>query len=717
MPKLSSLLQTKKNRKNTKLVLITGLILGVILLGFFSIDLDSLRKPIIKELSKITGLAIEIKSLKFSFSSGLSLRGSDLKVSSKDNSQQIFSAKKIFLNAKLKSLMKGQLEIRKIILVNPIMNVNLYSKTDLSDSREISNNMISLNQGATVKPKSLENYESTGIPGIEKSLFVTLLNLFKNQILSLRTIEIRNAELLFAQSKSNLLPAKNTPIGLSARLDLINPTPNEINIKGDIFQLEIEGLNFSGKLEANDLLAKELSIKAKLESTPISAKLINAITKTLSKKNSMHVEFISGQIEKLFIDLKGSIDSNGNLIKEIVIKSGFGIEGIEVLIPKIKTLGSMDLYNINANGAWENGILNYKVNGMLWDGTIESDIVVNLPDLLRGSLTGTYNSKTKFKELDISSIRFNSLDKWTPITGTANGSIKTQDSLNNTIQTSGKLKINDLSLKNKIPYTVKQATISFSKKSPRKTLARIRFDDLQLNNIFLNSFSSLLQLSPEKFLFNNGRIIPLNGVILFSGDYRRKPNTYVLRFNGKKIVFQDFLKEQLEGSGFFKGMFQGNFNTAKIIQQKGKEVNFSHLADGLSGKFRFGLKNGHINSSLWMRDKVIPSLSPLAVITKNIGLRYDELTGEFKAWKGKVSTKNFKLKGQQINLAASGSANLVNRKIDGKVKVTSNQLLNTLTKEAPLLSDIFKNDLKNTLTEKQFNLEGTWEKPIFILRQ
>jgi len=454
-----------------------------------------------------------------------------------------------------------------------------------------------------------------------------------------------------------------------------------------------------------------------MESAAIDAKQINAITKILSKTNLMPVEFTSGQIEKLFLNIKGVLNSNGNLLKEIVFKSGFEIKNIEVLIPKIKNLGSVPFYNINANGVWENGILNYKVNGMLWDGTIQSNIVVNLPDLLRGSLTGTYNSETTFKELDISSIRFNSLNKWTPVTGTANGSIKTQNSLNNAMHISGKLKIDDLSLENEFPYTVKKTTISFSKKSPRQTLARVSFDDLQLNNTFLSSFSSLLKISPEKFSFNNGRIVPPNGIILFSGDYRLKPNSYIVRFDGKKLVFQDFIKEQIEGSGFFKGMFQGNFITAKNIQQKGEEVKFSHLADALSGKFRFELKNGHVNSSLWMKDKLIPLLSPFAIFSKKNGLRYDKLKGEFKAWKGKISTNNFELKGQQINLAASVTANLVTRKVDGEIKVTPNQLLNTLTKEAPLLSQIFKNELKNTLTEKQFNLEGTWEKPILILKQ
>ena len=112
-----------------------------------------------------------------------------------------------------------------------------------------------------------------------------------------------------------------------------------------------------------------------------------------------------------------------------------------------------------------------------------------------------------------------------------------------------------------------------------------------------------------------------------------------------------------------------------------------------------------------MTDELISSLSPVAVISKKIGLRYDTLIGDFKLWKGKTSTDNFELKGPQVNLAASATANLVTGELDGEIKVTPIQLLNSLAKAAPLLSDIFKNDLNDALTETHFNLDGTWEKP------
>ena len=717
MPNLAKVLKTTKLKKNTRLTVISGIILGVTLFGVFSIDLDFLRKPIIKELSKITGLTIEIESLNLSLSSGLSLRGSGLKVGSKDNSQQFFSAKKIFLNAKLKPLMNGQLKIRKIILVNPTMNVTLKPKAGSIDSPKIIKNMRALSQLSLANPKNTENSQPTEIPATEVSIFTSLRNLFENQNLSLRIIEVKNAELLLVRPKLDLLPAKNIPISLSARLDLINPTPNEININGEVSHLEVEGVSFSGTLKANNFLAKKVSISSELESAPIAAKQINTIAQTLFYPNSIPIKFKSGQIEKVFIDLKGIVELNESPLKEIVIKSGFETENLEVSTHKTNKIGSVPFYNIDANGIWENGILNYKVSGMLWDGAIQSNIIATLPDLLRGSLTGTYTTETKFDELDFSSIRFNSLDKWAPVTGTANGSIKTQSSLDKGIRAHGKLEINDLSLEHETPYTAKQVTFSFSKKLPYQTHARVQFDDLQFNNILLSSVRTKLKISPGKFTLNNGRIVPPNGIIQFSGHYRPKPNTYVIRINGNKLFLSDFLKGKVEGSGLFKGMFQGNFNTVKTIQQKGEDVYLSHIADGLSGKFGFEVKNGNINSSLWVIDELIPPLSSIAVISKKFGLRYDTLIGDFKVWKGKTSTNNFELKGPQINLSASVTANLVSGALDGKIKVTPMQLLNSITKAAPLLSDIFKNELKDTLTETHFNLDGTWRKPKLIPKE
>ena len=74
MPNQVNVLKAKKIRKYTKFAIVVSLILGDIIFGVFYVNLDSLRKPIIKEISDITGFTIEIESLKFSLASGLSLR-------------------------------------------------------------------------------------------------------------------------------------------------------------------------------------------------------------------------------------------------------------------------------------------------------------------------------------------------------------------------------------------------------------------------------------------------------------------------------------------------------------------------------------------------------------------------------------------------------------------------------------------------------------------
>ena len=106
----------------------------------------------------------------------------------------------------------------------------------------------------------------------------------------------------------------------------------------------------------------------------------------------------------------------------------------------------------------------------------------------------------------------------------------------------------------------------------------------------------------------------------------------------------------------------------------------------------------------------------MPAISQKIGLDYDTFMGDFKIWKGKASTNNFKLEGPQMNFAASAETNLVTGELDGEVNVTPKQLLNKVVKTSPLIGKIFENELKGTLTENHFTLGGTLEKPKLSLK-
>jgi len=708
---------TKKNRpiklgKPIKFTALTGLILGITFIGILSANIDSFRDPIMSELSQITGLPIEIKSLNLSLSKGLSLHGTGLNVRSKDNSQQIFSAQDIFLNVKLKPILKGEFKIKKVILINPIMDIALNPRLNPIDLPKIHENLETPDQKMQAQSNDLENVKSMPITTTPTNLTESLRNLFQSKNFSLRTIEVKDAQLTIIRPKFDLLPATKVPIFLSAKFDLDNPLPEKVNIIGDIFDLDVQGLSFRGNTKVTDLLAKKNPINLNLESSSIPAKKINTLVELLSNTGPTPLKFKSGQIEKFFISLKGFIASSDNPFNEVFIETKFKAKGLEVSTSRVPQLESIPLVNIEGNGVWENNTLNYMVRGILWDGNITSNLIANLPDLFKGTLAGTYNITTKFNELDLPLIRVNLFDKWTPATGTINGSIITRSSLNKDIRVSSELKINDLSFENEVPYTSKHVTLAFSKKSDRHALAGIRFTDLQLNNVFINTLSSKIKITPEIFSFSNGHISPSNGTILFSGQYRPKSKTFAIRFNGNKLLLSDFSEQQIKGSGSLNGMFQGNTNKAEIIKKKGEVVRFSHIANGISGKFGFAFKKGNLNTPIWVIDQLAPSLKPAStVILKKIGLEYETLIGGFKVWEGKVTTDNFELKGPQINLAASANANLVNGKIDGEIKVTPMQLFNKITKASPLLGDIFKEDLKNILNQTHFSLDGTLGEP------
>jgi hypothetical protein len=704
--------QIVKAYKFIKVFVITILILGITLIGIFSANIDSFREPIMSELSQVTGLPIEIKSLSLSVSNGLSLHGNSLNVRSKNNSTQIFSAQDIFLNVKLKPMLKGKFKIKKIILINPIMDIALNRKLYPIDLPEISQNSETSDQKIQEKLDNAENVKSNEITLSEISFKESLRNIFQNKNFSLRSIEVKNAQLTIIRPKFDLLPEAKIPIFLSAKFDLANPLPEKLNLTGKILDLDVQGLNFRGNLKADNLLAKKIPINIKFESASIPVNKINALAEILFNPEPTPVEFKSGQIEKFFISLKGFISSSDNQLNEALIETSLKAEGLEVSTPRLPQLESIPLINLEGNGAWKNNTLNYKVNGFLWDGIIASTLVANLPDVFKGSLVGTYNTTTKFNELGLPLARFNLFDSLTPATGTINGSIITKSSFNKDIRVSSELKVNDLSFKNKLPYTSKNVTLFFSQKSPRHAIAGIRITDLQLNNIFMNTVSSKVKISPEIFSFSNGRISPSNGTIVFSGQYRPKSKTFIIRFNGNKLLLSDFSEQQIKGFGKLKGMFQGNINQADIIKNKGEVVRFSHIANGISGKFGFNFKNGNLNTPIWIIDQFASSLKPVStVISKKIELQYETLNGDFKVWQGKVTTDNFELKGPEINLAASASANLVNGKIDGVIKVTPMQLFNNITNISPLFGNIFKNDLNNIIGQSDFSLDGTIERP------
>ena len=716
MPEQETKSKFSKLSKIFSVFLAAFITLGIALIVFFSANIGSFREPIMSELSQVTGLPIEIGSLNLSLSNGLSFHGTGLKVHSKDASHQFFSAQGIYLNVKLKPMLRGQIKIRKIILMKPVIDITLESNQSLINLANTSKELKTLDPKITTKFDDTKKIKSIKIPENKKKLTEPLHNLFQNKNLALRTIELKDALLYFNRPKLDFPNALPTPISLSARFDLDNSIPDQVNIMGDLSHIEIKELSFKGTLKVNNLLAHKVPISINVESSPIHAQTLNNLVDNLFSSELITVKFKSGQIQKLFINLNGIVESSNNPLKEFIVESGFKIDDLDISTSKTKKLESIPFSDVDGIGIWKDGVLNYKINGALWDGSIESNLVFNLPDLLSsGSLTGSYDSVTKFSGLDFSSIRFNDLDKWTPVTGIANGSIKTESSLKEDMRIYGNLEINDISLDHKIPYTAEKIIFNFSQKSPHITLASVQANELQLKNFLIKTVSSKLKVSPEKFLISKGTINSSNGSIIFSGNYNPKPNTYVIRFNSKKLPLSDFFKKQIQGSGNLNGMFQGNLKTIKIAQEKGEEIHFSHLADNLSGKLSFAFINGSISPSLWLMDKLIlsPSLTEIAFSEKNMS--YDNLIGDFKVWKGKTTINNFKLKGPQINLSASATANLVDGKLYGKIKLMPVQLLNIVKKAAPLLNDVFNNDLERALPRTNFNLDGTLEKPKLTL--
>ena len=113
----------------------------------------------------------------------------------------------------------------------------------------------------------------------------------------------------------------------------------------------------------------------------------------LASQNVVPVRLGSGEVEKLFIHFEGLINPNHNPLKEMVMKSGFKISNLEFLIHENRGYARITLPHLNGEGVWKEGILNYKINGNLLDGSIESNLVFNLPEALEGSFIGTFDAE------------------------------------------------------------------------------------------------------------------------------------------------------------------------------------------------------------------------------------------------------------------------------------------------------------------------------------
>jgi hypothetical protein len=707
--------KTNKSARFIKFTLITVL-LGIAIIGLISVNLSSLREPIIKELSQLTNLSIEIESLNLNLFNGLRLQGGGLKVSSKDGANKIFSAQNLILDVELKPLMAGKLKIKKIVLVKPIISITFGSKAVLSNlldipkSIETNNQKINLEPNEVVKQKKLERKKS------EIGMLESIRNLLKDQSLSLRSITIKDGEFLLSKPAGDLLFVKTIPIFLSAQLDITNPTSSQINIKGKLSHIVAGALNFKGTLEALDILEGLSPVKINIESTPFPISNIYSLIDTEAILNLPIVKFESGQVEKNSINLEGLINSSQNRLENIVIKNDFKISSLEFLIPENKNLEKINLSNINGEGFYQDGVLSYKINSALWNGTIQSDLKFNLSDLKTESWIESFNANTHINEIDLTSVEFKLPDQWKPTNGTITGSINVHESLNKKISNRkiyGKLEINNLSLGIESLNKIEQTKIRFSQKASQKTTTIVQLKNLILNNVLINTAKTKLKFSSKKISFSNGRIVLSNGMILFTGDYRPKLRTYLIHINGNDLRLEDLLGEKIEGAGLFSAMLQGNLIT-QSFNEKEEAALLPRIGSDLSGKLSFEFKDGAINPSAWLSDKLLsfPLLKSLSVTEQNNKLAFHTFSGEFKAWKGQITTDKFELKGPKINFTTLAAANLNTNKIAGEMKVTSINILDSVIKIIPFFDNTLKKDI---LSETYFRLNGTLKEPNFLI--
>jgi hypothetical protein len=160
-------------------------------------------------------------------------------------------------------------------------------------------------------------------------------------------------------------------------------------------------------------------------------------------------------------------------------------------------------------------------------------------------------------------------------------------------------------------------------------------------------------------------------------------------------------------------MLQGKL-IAQSFKEKEETAPLPIIGRDLSGKLSFEFKDGAINPSVWLSDKFLPFplLKSLSVTDQNNKLIFHTFSGEFKAWKGQITTDKFELKGPKINFTTLAAANLKTNKIVGEIKVTSINILDSVIKIIPFFDSTVKKDI---LSKTYFRLDGTLKEPNFLM--
>ncbi len=711
-----------------------GSILGVILLLVLclvlitNIDLDRFREPIITQLSKATGMTVELESLNLEFTHGLGFRCNDLRFLSKDGSQDHFYAEKIYLLAELKPLLQKQVKIKKVTLVNPVIKLDLESSRlqkapSLPPQKPDGGDV----EARSFQPESNPVASSPSVPGQASKPVVDpqvtikdLEKILKEIDLSVQNIEIKNGKILLTQKPSESAPAHTVPISVSFLMNLNRPAPSQVDAHIDSLQLGIASLKFQGNGRLKMDSKNPLHAVADLTSLPLSLAELKSIEKHLPgfqfpgqfkeanfEKLSLHFDLPVDDIKKL-----DSLQKNARMDFKVLISNA---------VYQVKE-GTFPFSRLEGEGSWKNHLLKQKFWGEIFGGKFQEEGTLQFSTASKEKLSLAMESDITFKEMDFSLIHLADEKGNLPSQGKGLGSLKFKGPVAfskgtadfSGLQWSGSAETENMAWAHPdFPQQISRATLQIKDGTSALTMAEVKATDLTIQNIPLKKAWAMVRITPENLRLVDGKVWPENGEIRLAGNFNSVQETYALNIKGDQLQAEDLSGQSAFGSVRFSGKFNGQLRPATNQERKMKK--FSPFTRGLSGNFDVNIADGKFQKIEGLKTLLVLLNPSTALDAGKNGLKYKALGGSFKIRNGLLLTEDFKMDGPQLKMFIAGKADLPTHKVRAEIKAMPLQMIDGLVKAVPLLGQILTGGKKGGVLETYFKVTGTLDKPEFEL--
>ncbi len=732
-----------------RILIFVGGVLFFCTLGFLASlpfqDYSSLKKSLVRSLSKTTGLPIQIDSINFDLSQGIGLRVDGFTIFSKDQQQVLISTKRLIVSARIIPLLTGKFKIKNAEIIEPEVKIYLnwpeaknnaviqkklassaflekkpssipkpkIGKISTSEtlSNPIESNDISfieswLNdqnifESHKTQPSSTQNLSPNETINSEELILESIRSILKRYQLTIKNIIVKNGWIHIYKMDKNKVHSKKS-IRTHLTIKLLRKKNNQLDAAIQRLRFQLDKLILKGNMTVKNLMSPKGTVNLKLRSGGFSANQFKHIlffmpTDIHRKLDEYH---FTGQFYPFSLAAGLPIES----LKDIDHLHRNLQARASVKAKRIKLESnewSFSIKSFNGLGIWNNNKLQHNVDIETLGGlvSLKGNVLFNTNS--KNEAIPSADSKLIIKNINFSKINFPKNKG--KAKGFLSGSLKISGPLfpAEAIQVVGKVEGKKVEWKNKqVRNKIKKFNINLNLDENNIPFAEIRGQQLLLAGNWFKKYEGKVLYTQDKFIFLRSSLFPKHGRIAWQGYFQAKSKNFKIKFISQNLRYQDFDKKYIQGKFDLKGQLTGNLPKEGSITRT------------LSGQIFAQLREGSFKKKSGTR-ALLTVLNPASLGTqKKRGLNFDYFGGNFLIRDGLVKTKKISLETPQLKMYLNGNLDLPTGKLEVHGKALPTPGLDKTIRAIPILGSILAGKNKEEgFIESYFRIIGTWEDP------